>query len=80
MSQEGCGQRPSSAGVRLHGKGTKRSVDWENGDELPDCFLERGRFGCPLPCAIRLRTQRSDHMAVGCDGSGQFAGAHARDR
>jgi hypothetical protein len=37
----------------------------ENGDELPNCFLERSRLGRPLPCAIRLRTQRSDHMAVG---------------
>jgi hypothetical protein len=35
------------------------------GDELPNCFLERRRLGHPLPCAIRLRTQRSDHMAVG---------------
>jgi len=24
----------------------------------------RRRLGCPLPCAIRLRTQRPDHMAV----------------
>jgi hypothetical protein len=36
----------------------------ENGDELPNCFLERRRLGRPLPCAIRLCTQRSDHMAV----------------
>src|SRR5215813_12582955 len=36
----------------------------ENGDELPSCFLGRRRLGCPLPCAIRLRTQRPDHMAV----------------
>ena len=36
----------------------------ENGDELPSRFLERSRLGRPLPCAIRLRTQRSDHMAV----------------
>ena len=41
---------------------------WENGDELPSRFLERSRLGRPLPCAIRLRTQRSDHMAVGWDG------------
>jgi hypothetical protein len=38
----------------------------ENGNELPNCFLERSRLGRPLPCAIRLRTQRSDHMAVVC--------------
>jgi hypothetical protein len=36
----------------------------ENGDELPDCFLECSRLGRALPCAIRLRTQRSDHVAV----------------
>jgi hypothetical protein len=36
----------------------------ENGDELPNCFLERSRLGRPLPCAIRLRAQRSNHMAV----------------
>ena len=36
----------------------------ENGDELPNCFLERSRLGRALPCAIRLRTQRSDHLAV----------------
>jgi hypothetical protein len=35
------------------------------GDELPNSFLERRRLGRPLPCAIRLRAQRSDHMAVG---------------
>ena len=28
-------------------------------------FLERRRMGRPLPCTIRLRAQRSDHMAVG---------------
>jgi hypothetical protein len=42
-----------------------RSVNWGEGDELPNCFLERRRLGRPLPCAIRLRAQRSDHMAVG---------------
>ena len=42
-----------------------RLVNWEDGDELPNCFLERRRLGCPLPCAIHLRTKRSDHMAVG---------------
>jgi hypothetical protein len=36
----------------------------ENGDELPNCFLERSRLGRPLPCAIRLRTQRSNHLAL----------------
>jgi len=41
-----------------------RSVNWGGGDELPNCFLERRRLGRPLPCAIRLRAQRSDHMAV----------------
>ena len=40
------------------------SANSENGDELPNCFLERSRLGCPLPCALRLRTQRSNHMAV----------------
>jgi hypothetical protein len=45
--------------------GRLRSVNWGEGDELPNCFLERRRLGHPLPCAIRLRTQRSDHMAVG---------------
>ncbi len=34
------------------------------GDELPNCFLERSRLGRPLPCAIRLRTQRSNHVAA----------------
>jgi hypothetical protein len=42
------------------------------GDELPNCFLERRRLGCHLPCAIRLRTQRSDHMAVGAWSSSTF--------
>jgi hypothetical protein len=36
----------------------------ENGDELPSCFLGRSRLGRPLPCAIRLRTQRSNHVAI----------------
>jgi hypothetical protein len=34
------------------------------GEELPNCFLEHRRMGRPLPCTIRLRAQRSDHMAV----------------
>ena len=34
------------------------------GDELPNSFLERRRLGRPLPCTIRLRAQRSDHVAV----------------
>ena len=42
-----------------------RAVNWGGGDELPNCFLERRRLGCHLPCTIRLRAQRSDHMAVG---------------
>ena len=42
-----------------------RSINW-GGDELPNCFLERSRLGRSLPCAIRLRPQRSDHMAVVC--------------
>ena len=46
-----------------------RSVNWGEGDELPNCFLERRRLGRPLPCAIRLRAQRSDHMAVGVRSS-----------
>ena len=41
------------------------AVNWGEGDELPNFFLERRRLGRPLPCAIRLRAQRSDHMAVG---------------
>ena len=49
-----------------------RSVG-ENRDELPNCFLERRRLGCPLPCAIRLRTQRSDHMAVGSSGASEIS-------
>jgi hypothetical protein len=36
----------------------------ENRDELPNCFVGRRRLGCSLPCAIRLRAQRPDHMAV----------------
>ena len=43
-----------------------RSVNWGEGDELPNCFLERSLLGRSLPCAIRLRAQRSDHMAVVC--------------
>src|SRR5437763_256559 len=50
--------------VQTHWRGMTRSVNWENGDELPSCFLERGRLGCALPCSIHLRAQRSDHMAV----------------
>src|SRR5215472_4296938 len=38
---------------------------WENGDELSNCFLGRRWLDCSLPCALRLRTQRPDHMAVG---------------
>src|SRR5262249_428924 len=31
-------------------------------------MLSAGRWlGCPLPCAIRLRGQRPDHVAVGED-------------
>jgi hypothetical protein len=53
-------------GVQSDGRGMiECSVSWENGDELPNCFLGRRRLGRPLPCTIRLRTQRSDHMAVG---------------
>src|ERR1700739_1937021 len=51
------------------------SVNWENGDELPNCFLGRHRLGCPLPCTIRLRTERSDHMAV---GENDFSGHHVK--
>jgi hypothetical protein len=40
------------------------SVKLENGDELPNCFLERSRLGRALPRAIRLRTQRSNHVAI----------------
>jgi hypothetical protein len=49
-----------------HGRGLMRlrSVNWGGGDELPNCFLERRRLGRPLPCTVRLRAQRSDHMAV----------------
>src|SRR5215469_3415293 len=52
--------------VRSHGRGMMRlrAVNWGD-DELPNCFLERRRLSCHLACAIRLRTQRSDHMAVG---------------
>jgi len=42
--------------------------NWENGDELSNCFLGRRWLDCPLPCALRLRTQRPDHLAVGEDG------------
>ena len=41
---------------------------WENGDELPNRFLGRRWLDCPLPCALRLRTQRPDHLALGEDG------------
>ena len=54
--------------VQSHRRGMMRlrSVNWGEGDELPNCFLERSRLGRSLPCAIRLRAQRSDHMAVVC--------------
>jgi hypothetical protein len=59
-------------GVQSHRRGMMglRSVNWGEGDELPNCFLERRRLGRPLPCTIRLRAQRSDHMAVGVWSSG----------
>jgi hypothetical protein len=34
------------------------------GGELSNCFLERRWMGRPLPCPIRLRAERSAHMAV----------------
>ena len=62
--RQGVHQMPD---VQSHRRGIVRlrSVNWGEGDELPNCFLERRRLGRPLPCAIRLRAQRSDHMAVG---------------
>jgi len=47
-----------------YGQGMMRAQR-ENGDELPSCFLERRRLGCPLPRAIRVRAQRPHHVAVG---------------
>src|SRR5262249_20449268 len=38
---------------------------------------ERSRLGCPLPCALCLRTQRSNHMAIVCLRGGTVeAGAY----
>jgi hypothetical protein len=51
--------------ARGRGRLIECSVNRENGDELPNRFLGSRRLGCTLPCALRLRTQRSDHMAVG---------------
>jgi hypothetical protein len=48
--------------------GCARSPEWSDRDRpalgLPNCFLERRRSDGPLPCAIHLRAQRPDHMAV----------------
>jgi hypothetical protein len=49
---------------RLGEKSMSAQSIWENGDELPRCFLGRSRLGRPLSCAIRLRTQRSNHVAI----------------
>jgi hypothetical protein len=47
----------------------------ENGDQLPNCFLGRHRLGCSLPRTVRLRPERSDHMAV---GKGDTSGDHIK--
>jgi len=63
-----------------HGRNDWVLSQLENGDELPNCFLERSRLGRTLPCAIRLRAQRSDHVAVGEDSPNGSAGGHTMRR